>query len=212
MLSKRPSFIKFLQIVLIFLYLELLLLSTLLRPCVDIDVRWLPKSFFSSRKQTTCIIRMHYSVTALLEATFFTTIAMFGYFCGCGAVAGVGRGIYECTLAKFEQSMMGIRLKMYWICFVPWIITFAQNWLHNLGEYLLMFSQAEMYEAHNVYLAMFLLFAFFMVQAALASEIVYMALHGWSAMKNINEENIEWKKMKRQFSGDTLDTVFGLVD
>ncbi|CAD7003694.1 unnamed protein product [Ceratitis capitata] len=201
---------KYLRIALIYGYLLFLLWSTLLRPGIDIDARWVPKTFFTSAKQITCIIRMHHKPLALLEAGFFSLIAVFGYFRGCGGVAALDRNIYGKTLATFEQAMMGVRQKYYWICLTPWIVTFTQNWLHNMGQFLLLFSDYEVYAAHNVYSAMILLLSSFMVQILLASEVFFMALYGWCAMKNINEENVEWERKKKSFFGmDILDSVFG---
>lgn len=201
---------KYLRVVFIYSFLVVLLWSTLLRPGIDIDARWVPKTFFTSAKQITCIIRMHHKPLGLLESGFFSAIAMFGYFYGCGGVAALDRRIYGDTLATFEQAMMGVRQKYYWICLIPWIVTFAQNWLHNLGQFLLLFSGYEVYDAHNVYSAMILLLTYFMVQMLLASEVVFMALYGWCAMKNINEENVEWERKKKSFFGmDILDSVFG---
>lgn len=218
-MSAKPQqnlFIKLVTIVLIFLYIQLLLWSTLLRPAIDIDERWVPKSFFSSARQSTCIIRMHHHTPMVLfESTFFSTLALFGYFCGCGcavvSVGGVGCGIYGTTLATFEQSMMGVQRKYYWMCFVPWIITFIQNWFQNVGEFLVLFSITTVYEALNVFSSMTILMLFLSLQALLASEVIYMALQGWHAMKNINDENMLWEQKKRFLDGDTLNTAFGLV-
>lgn len=218
-MSTKPQqnlFIKLVTIVLIFLYLQLLLWSTLLRPAIDIDVRWVPKSFFSYEKQSTCIIRMHHTPMVLFESTFFSSLALFGYFCGCAGMTGGDCGIYGCTLPNFEQSMMGVRRKYSWICFVPWIITFTQNWFQNVGEFLMLFSSrssgsSEVYEAFNVFTSMLLLVAFLSVQALLASEVVCMTLQGWYAMKNINDGNMLWEQRKRFLDGDSLNTAFGLV-
>lgn len=214
-MSEKPQqnlFIKLVTIVLVFLYLQLLLWSTLLRPTIDVDVRWMAKSFFSSEKQSTCIIRMHHHTPmALFESTFFSALALFGYFCGCAGVGGVGCGIYGTTLATFEQSMLGVQQKYYWMCFVPWIITFTRNWFQNIGEFLMLFSSSTLYEALNVFSSMAILMLFLSVQALLASEVIYIALQGWHAMKNINDENILWEQKKRFLDGDTLNTAFGLV-
>lgn len=213
-MSAKPQqnlFIKLLSIVLIFLYLQLLLWSTLLRPAIDIDVHWVPTSFFSSAKQSTCIIRMHYSPMALFESTFFSALALVGYFCGCAGMGGVGCAIYGTTLASFEQSMMGVQQKYYWMCFVPWIITFTQNWFQNVGEFLMLFSSSAVYEALNVFSSMLVLMLYLSVQALLASEVLYMALQGWYAMKNINDENMLWEQRKSFLDGDSLNTQFGLL-
>lgn len=214
---QQNLFIKLVTIVLIFLYLQLLLWSTLLCPAVDIDEHWVPKSFFSLAKQTTYIIRMHHHTPLVLfESTFFSLIALFGYFCGCtgsrGIFGGVGCGD---TLATFEQSMMGVQQKYYWMCFVPWIITFTQSWLQNVGEFLMLFSSSNnttlLYETHNVFSSMAILMVLLLVQALLASEVIYMALQGWYAMKNINDENMLWEQKKRLLDDDALNTVFGLL-
>ncbi|KNC34356.1 hypothetical protein FF38_05938 [Lucilia cuprina] len=214
-MSAKPQqnlFIKLVTIVLIFLYLQLLLWSTLLHPAIDIYVHWVPKSFFSSAKQSTCIIRMHHHTPmALFESTFFSTLALFSYFRGSAGIGGVGCGIYGTTLATFEQSMMGVQQKYYWMCLVPWIITFIQNWFENVGEFLILFSSTTVYEALNVFSSMAILMVFLSVQALLASEVIYIALQGWHAMKNINDENRVWEQKKRFLDGDNLNTLFGLV-
>lgn len=208
---QRNLFLKLVTIALIFLYLQLLLWSALVRPAIDIDVHWVPKSLFFSVKQSTCIIRIHHTPLAMFESAFFSTLALFGYFCGCGGVGGVGRAIYGTTLAKFEESMMGVQHKYYWMCLLPWIITFIQNWFENVGEFLVLLTSNAVYEALNAFLSMTILMFYLSMQALLASEVIYMALHGWQAMKNINDENMLWEQKKRFLDGNTLNTTFGLV-
>ena len=193
----------------IFVYLELVMLSALLHPAVDLDVSWVPKTFFSSTKRTSCIIRMHYTPMALLEATLFSMMALLGYFRGCGGVAGVGCAVYGKTLASFQLAMMGIRQKYYWMFFIPWIVTFMQNWLNNIGEFLLLFSGGGVFEAHNMYSSVLLLMAFFAVQILLGSEVFLMALHGCNSLQSINNENIEWERQSQIFNEGSLNAVFG---
>ena len=70
------------------------------------------------------------------------------------------------------------------LCLMPWIITFTQNWFKNVAEFLLLVSENGVYDADN----MILLMAFFAVRLLIASEVFYMALHDWTATKNIKRE------------------------
>lgn len=177
------------------LYLHLLLWSTFLRAAIDIEEKLVPISFFFLSKQTTCVIRVKYNEMTIYESMFFATIALVGYY---HASAGmVSLGVSKSTLAKFEVSMMGVQQKYYWMCYVPWIVTFGQNWLQNVVEFLILLSSDRLYQANDFIVAIVVLVLFFSVQAMLASEVFFMTLQGWYAMKNINDENILWEQRKK---------------
>lgn len=217
-MSAKPQtkfYMNLVSVVFVFLYLQLLLWSTLQRPAIDVDVQWVPQTFFSAVKQSICSIRLHPTASmTLFESAFFAIIAMAGYFPGNGyGLRGViPRGIYGGTLVNFEASMMGVRQKYHWICFVPWIITFLRNWLENLGEFLVIFvggvgpgcdSSNPIYEAHSFYSSMVVLMLYFSLQALMASEIVCMAWQGWCYNGKV--------KQRKQLLGctDALDAIFG---
>ena len=100
------------QRILIFLYLGLLLLSALLRPAVDLDVRSVPKTF---------LIRIHLPQMAVLETSFSCALALLGYF--RGRLDGIGYSVFgktrwpEILLFAVDSNFYAKLVEQFWRVF-----------------------------------------------------------------------------------------------
>uniref|UniRef100_A0A1A9WN29 Uncharacterized protein n=1 Tax=Glossina brevipalpis TaxID=37001 RepID=A0A1A9WN29_9MUSC len=203
MVDNKRLFWKILSGTLIFCYLEFVLLFAIFRPEICMDITWVHETWFSFASKNTCIIRMRQPAMIWLETTFFSLLALFGYSFRDSAAKSP-----ENNLADFKNAMMGINQKYYWICIVPWIITFGQNWSMNIFEYLIFFYKEKIYDTENCVSCFKWLIAYIVVQLLLASGVCYVALQGIFAMIKINDENMLWEKRKRSLVPDNSDTAF----
>lgn len=206
---------KFGKIAFVAVYLDLVLWWVLTRPEVETDVRWVPKTFFSSTKQITSSTRLHFPFMVFVESTFFTLVALPGYWYSFG---GFGDGsiiggtsfskepIGDTLCRRVPPMTKRIYQKFSWFCLVPWIITFAQGMIWNLFD--LLYILARTSDAWNYYNTLGVLTCVFFVQALLASEVICMALQGYIDMVNINKENVEFERKKKIFNTETVESVF----
>uniref|UniRef100_A0A1A9VFP8 Uncharacterized protein n=1 Tax=Glossina austeni TaxID=7395 RepID=A0A1A9VFP8_GLOAU len=202
---------KMASTMLIFCYLEFVLWFAVLRPEIYVDVTWVRKWFLSYVRKDICVIRMLQKPMAWFEVTFFSLLALFGYTRDSPATGTLNLEHSENPLADFENSMMGIHQKYYWMCIVPWIITFTHNWFENVFEYFIDYDKRKFYDAENFNSCMVTVIVYMLVQLLLASEVFYVALQGYCAMIKINDENMLWEKRKRSLDPDKLNTVFGVL-
>uniref|UniRef100_A0A1A9ZW36 Uncharacterized protein n=1 Tax=Glossina pallidipes TaxID=7398 RepID=A0A1A9ZW36_GLOPL len=134
---------------LIFCYLEFVLWFALLRLEIYVDVTWLRKWFLSYVRKNICVIRMFQQPMAWFEVTLFSLLALFGYTRDGSATGTLNLEHSENPLADFENSMMGIHQKYYWMCIVPWIITFTHNWFENVFGYFINYDKKKIYDGET---------------------------------------------------------------